>query len=189
MVYLKVAIHFYIIHLVRSAVDAFSKEQCSICFAMELFALKCAIADPKRTLSFSCSYKPNLILNLSFCYIPSDHVHRELWKESIQSFLKVFTQPSHFSKSSPFVFQRGHNSSSISALYLQSCLLNYRACYHWNYLLMYLKFPIMLIQHSVHSDWLMLENNEKATLNSCVLLHRLLSFVLVLLHCCFCFML
>ena len=53
-----------------------------------------------------------------------------------------------------------------------------RACYYWNYLLIYRKFPMMLIHHSadwdllfntqsrvLQADWLVLENNEKATLN------------------------
>ena len=53
-----------------------------------------------------------------------------------------------------------------------------RACYHWNYLLIYWKFPIILIQNSVNSDWLcntqsralqadwfILEINEQTTFN------------------------
>ena len=53
-----------------------------------------------------------------------------------------------------------------------------RAFSHCNYLLLYWKFPIMHIQHSaisdwlyntksrvLQADWLILENNEKATLN------------------------
>ena len=30
----------------------------------------------------------------------------------------------------------------------------YSVCKHWNYLLIYLKFPMMHIHHSVNSDWL-----------------------------------
>ena len=53
-----------------------------------------------------------------------------------------------------------------------------RACSHWNYFPMYWYFPMMLIQHSVNSDWLfttqsrvlqagwlILKYTKKATLN------------------------
>ena len=67
-----------------------------------------------------------------------------------------------------------------------------RGC-HWNYLLVYWKFPMMLIQNSgnydwlfntqsrvVQADWLMLENNEKATLNININIERMSKTLVIL---------
>ena len=84
------------------------------------------------------------------------------------------------SQSLPFFIPASSKPKDLVMLIYQqrSTSFDNTACKHWICLLIYWEFPIMLIQHPANSDWLLstqsrvlqadwliLENNERATLN------------------------